>query len=91
MRAGDIVRHRPTGEKWTVAYVQGDWLVWYGWPPGEARVSDCDLLEACSDEKHPASLSEWAKAGPVRGGDRRQQVCSDQLYQAVKGFVGMGI
>ena len=26
-------------------YVRGDRLAWLGWPPGEARLSDCLLVE----------------------------------------------
>jgi hypothetical protein len=46
------VLHRPTGETWTVAYVDGDRMSWCGWPPGEAMVSDCDLIERASDALH---------------------------------------
>ena len=47
-RAGDIVLHRPSGETWTVAYadpVSGN-IAWCGWPPGVARIADCELLAA---------------------------------------------
>ena len=80
MRAGDCVRHRPTGEKWRVAYVRGDHLAWCGWPPGEALVSDCDILELCSDEEHASALASWANnRGQVESGDRRREVCAAQL------------
>ena len=52
IRTGDTVLHRPSGEKWMVAYVEGDFLAWRGWPDGEARLSDCDLVEACTDATH---------------------------------------
>ena len=42
---GDVVFHRPTRETWMVRYVRGDRLAWLGWPPGEARLSDCLLVE----------------------------------------------
>ena len=92
MRSGDVVRHRPSGEKWVVAYVEGDWLAWCGWPPGEAKVSDCDLLEACSDEEHKESLRQWAGLSHrMEGGDRRAAVCCRQLFALEQGFVGVGI
>jgi hypothetical protein len=46
----DVVKHGPTGETWTVAYVQGDRLAWCGWPEGEAQLSDCKLVKAATDE-----------------------------------------
>ena len=51
-RAGDTVRHGPTGEKWVVAYVDGDRIAWVGWPVGEASLADCTLVERVSDETH---------------------------------------
>jgi len=60
MRCGDHVFHRPTGQKWLVAYVDGDYLAWCGWPEGEARVADCDLVKTCSDEEHLKLLTEIA-------------------------------
>ena len=33
---GDVVRHAPTGETWTVALVDRDRLSWCGWPEGTA-------------------------------------------------------
>lgn len=32
-----------------VAYVDGDRLAWCGWPPGEALLTDCELVKSCSD------------------------------------------
>lgn len=83
MRAGDCVRHRPTGEKWRVAYVRGDHLAWCGWPPGEALVSDCDILELCSDEEHASALAanDWDQ---VESGDRRREVYAAQLVAIAK-------
>lgn len=59
---GDIVFHVPTGEEWTVAYVKGDRLAWLGWPPGEANLSDCMLVEKASDEKMMACLYDMTKS-----------------------------
>jgi hypothetical protein len=52
IRGGDHVFHRPTGETWIVEYVKGDYLAWCGFPRGEARVADCTLVKACSDDEH---------------------------------------
>lgn len=57
---GDVVLHRPTGEKWLVACVQGDRLSWCGWPEGTANVADCDLIEKATSEKRRKLLDELA-------------------------------
>lgn len=58
---GDVVRHRPTGEKWLVAYVRGDRLAWCGWPEGEAALSDCTLLCKATPEQRLKHLREIAQ------------------------------
>ncbi len=60
MRGGDTVKHRPSGETWVVAYVDGDSLSWFGWPYGEAKIADCELVEACSDSQHVKGLRRLA-------------------------------
>jgi len=70
-RAGDIVYHAPTGEEWVVAYVSGDRLAWCGWPEGEAALSDCTLVKACTDDEHLRILRDMARAGGTRA--RRAQ------------------
>ena len=57
-RAGDTVLQRPTGETWVVAHADADRkvLAWVGWPPGYARLSDCELKTQCSDEQHVKQL-----------------------------------
>jgi hypothetical protein len=59
-RAGDTVKHGPTGETWLVAYVDGDRLAMCGWPFGEAKLSDCTLLKRASDVNHAAMLQRLA-------------------------------
>ena len=60
IRTGDTVLHKPSGEKWLVAYVQGEYLAWCGWPEGEAKLADCELVRACTDEQHWKSVREIA-------------------------------
>lgn len=66
MRAGDHVLHGPSGETWVVAYVDGDYIAWCGWPAGEAKVSDCTLVKPCSDEEHLELLHKLAKSDGKR-------------------------
>lgn len=72
MRAGDTVFHRPTGETWTLAYVDGETLAWCGWPEGLAYTRDCELREACSDAEHLEMLKRWADKDY---NDHRVRVC----------------
>ena len=60
IRTGDTVLHRPSGETWLVAYVDGDRLAWCGWPEGEARLEDCELVKSCTDERHWALVEKIA-------------------------------
>lgn len=60
IRTGDSVKHGPTGETWLVAYVDGDYLAWCGWPEGEAKLADCTLIKSCTDEQHENLLREIA-------------------------------
>lgn len=82
MRAGDTVKHGPTGETWVVAYVRGEHMAWSGWPEGEARTEDCEVVEACDDEEHEAALRLWADKPHYRDNgnlDLRHVVCKSQL------------
>lgn len=60
VRTGDTVKHHPSGETWVVAFVEGEYLAWCGWPPGLAKVDDCELVEACSDEESLSLLKRLA-------------------------------
>lgn len=71
---GDVVLHGPSGETWTVAFVEGNDLHWCGWPDGYGKLSDCTLTtKATADEKadlikrmaesreHDDSRVRWAR------------------------------
>lgn len=80
IRCGDVVRHRPTGEEWLVAYADyesGD-IAWAGWPPGTAQISDCDLVRPCDDASHIKSVRAWIE--PWSGGSRRGAHIVRRLY-----------
>lgn len=73
MRTGDHVLHKPSGETWVVAFVDGDDLAWCGWPNGLARTSDCELVKACDDDEHLNLLTQMAKVdGDSRGSYARR-------------------
>ena len=66
-RAGDHVKHGPTGEEWELACDErhGD-VMPSGWPSTIAKASDCTLIEAATDEKRMKVLTAWAKTGRGR-------------------------
>ena len=70
IKTGDSVLHHPTGEKWLVAYAdyERDELAWVGWPPGYAELSDCELVESCTDEKSRELLVEISEMREDRSG-----------------------
>jgi hypothetical protein len=73
---GDVVVHGPTGEKWVVAYVDGDRLAWVGWPEGEAMLSDCTLVTKAPAGKRASMLKELAA---MKGDDRRGRYARARL------------
>ena len=60
---GDIVLHRPTGENWVVARVDGNKLAWLGWPPGWGDLADCVLVKKASNGERHSHLASLAKSG----------------------------
>ena len=66
IRTGDTVYHRPSKETWVVAYADHarNQLAWVGWPPGHAKLSDCQLVRSCSDDEH---LKELTAISQMRG------------------------
>jgi hypothetical protein len=72
----DIVKHRPTGEEWIVAGVKDGRLMWCGWPPGTADVTDCELVEKATPEQRDKLLHEIAA---MHGDDQRKRFAMRQL------------
>jgi len=58
---GDVVLHEPRGERWVVACVSGEYLYWCGWPYGDAKLTDCKLIEKATPEMRLHILHECAK------------------------------
>lgn len=78
MRAGDVVKHGPTGETWVLAYAdheRGE-VSACGWPESIARIGDCELITAASDAEHEAMLHAWATKNDR---DYRVTVCLRQF------------
>ncbi|HEX4347581.1 MAG TPA: hypothetical protein VHZ73_08410 [Vicinamibacterales bacterium] len=67
-RAGDTVKHTPTGEMWILACDQEDNKVLpAGWPESLAKATDCALVEAATDAERLAMLTNAAISGGYRG------------------------
>ncbi len=61
IRCGDAVLHKPTGERWLVAYADYDsgTLAWTGWPEGRAEITDCERTRSATDKQHKKHVSDW--------------------------------
>lgn len=86
IRCGDTVTHKPSGESWLVAYADyvSGYLAWFGYPDGEARIEDCELVKSCSDEEHAKEVSEWLDKPHSRdsyGCENRRVVNVRRLYR----------
>lgn len=58
-RAGDVVYHAPTKEKWLLAADERDGeVVCAGWPESIAKAKDCSLVTAAGDEMRKKILTD---------------------------------
>jgi hypothetical protein len=57
---GGVVLHRPSGERWVVAYVSGDRLAWCGWPSGVATLGECTLVKRATCDQRLKLLADMA-------------------------------
>ena len=76
---GDIVHHGPSGEDWVVAFVRGDRLTACGWPESEARLADCELIEASPPARRVDLLKMMARASDPT--DSRGHYARQRLQQ----------
>ena len=87
MRAGDVVFHRPSGEEWLVAVVDGNDV----YPCGELTVGkiwDCETLETADNQTFLRILGLYGGPTPDTF-DPRVEICKKQLNDwAAKGGVG---
>lgn len=81
---GDYVYHRPTGEHWVVAMVEGDRLAWCGWPDGTAALADCELVTKATPEWKQKVLEMMADSDGRRA-RYAQQVLASTPEEGAKG------
>ncbi len=77
MKAGDTVKHIPTGETWLLACAERGEVFPCGWPETIAKEADCELVEACGSEEELSMLKKWANSCGDR--DVRIGVCRRKL------------
>lgn len=66
-RAGDTVKHGPTGETWVLACdEEHNEVIPAGWPETCAFAADCTLVEAADDESRIAMLRQAVRGPGVR-------------------------
>lgn len=69
IKTGDVVLHRPSGERWLVAYAENGYVCACGWPETLAKESDCELVDSASEENRIRLLHEIANK---QGNDTRR-------------------
>lgn len=78
----DTVLHRPSGERWVVACVEGKHLSWCGWPEGMADLADCELVEKATPEERDELLKRLAAIQDEHGRrDHRKSYATHRLAQ----------
>jgi len=80
---GDHVKHGPTGETWTVAFVRDEKHLYYvGWPPGYAQLSDCELVKKATAEEKQKTLKMLAASS---SSDERVHYARQELRRQLDG------
>jgi hypothetical protein len=74
---GDSVRHEPTGEEWTVAFVGNGRLCACGWPESIVPLSDCTLIHKATPEFRDSVLRTMAEDSGMRGTYARQRLARE--------------
>ncbi len=88
IKAGDSVKHGPSGESWLVAAVRGEDLFPAGWPCTRASVADCELIESCTEEKS-LEMTERCAAMTGDGSDPRRSIARTEIFE--RGLRSIGI
>lgn len=82
-RAGDVVKHEPSGEEWLLATDEGNGLVWtQGWPESLEEVDELSLVEAATDDERLKALRVFATHDGPRGRSARVQLEAEPVAPA---------
>lgn len=65
MKSGDHVHHKPSGEKWVVAWADAEtgYMSPCGWPTCQAKIADCEIVKSATDEECRRTVAEMAMSG----------------------------
>ena len=83
-RCGDTARIKGTDYDIEVAYADygSGRASWFGWPEGDVELCKLDLVKACSDEEHRASVAQWLDMPRSSESDHRRERI-EKLYRPV--------
>jgi hypothetical protein len=76
-RAGDHVKHLPSGEQWILAVAYLDEVYPCGWPETRAASKDCVLLRPATDAEHVEMLERWYR---INRSDARTAIARHQVW-----------
>lgn len=90
IETADVVLHKPSGEKWLVAYCRGGYVCCCGWPQSLAPVGDCELIEKGTEQEREELIVQMASC---RGGeaDSRTYYARGILKDRASSMNGAGI
>lgn len=92
-RAGDVVKHMPSGETWTLAAIEnvgGRWRAGAcGWPETWVPITELDIVKPATDAKHFAFLIEVALAGAGHRTTACLHVASAHVGRAIMQMLGV--
>lgn len=75
---GDTIYHRPSGERWLVAYAEAGRVVCCGWPCSMADADDCELVTKASPAERDDLLNRMAN---MREDDPRKRYAAYRLQK----------
>lgn len=80
LRTADTVFHRPSGEKWFLAYAdyEAGTVCPMGWPFSQARIDDCEPDHLADDHAYLSTLAELAISG-FQGAARAIQLAEIEI------------
>jgi hypothetical protein len=79
-RAGDTVKHTPSGEEWTLACDEEDGrVVPAGWPESTGAAYDCTLIRAATNIERLEMLRRVAFASNNYGASYRTSLALEQF------------
>lgn len=77
-RAGDVVRHKPSKEIWTLVCDQENGNVFPGgYPASVARAQDCELVEEGSPQDRRRLLNACVESGGLNADRARRQLAAE--------------